>query len=754
MSHVAARPLALECDLVMKGGVTSGIIYPGAIAAIARDYRLRAIGGTSAGAIGAAAAAAMEFGRRSGRNADAPAMMASLASRLGAPSDGRPLLLRLFEPDASTARLFRLLMRISEARRRGAGAVLRLFLLVPAMVALLVAGATVGVLVWRLPEPRAAAGIALAIVSLLCTTVVLTALFAAAYWLPRVKAGLAATANNGFGFCSGMARYKTPVPRWRWPWQRRPTAVVAPSLSEWLHEQFQALAGLGKDEILCFGDLWAAAHRLTGRSRETAFAAAMEQDAADAARERVVQEGATASSLVPRLDGIARDIELALVASDINRAQSVQLPFMRREDRLYARISDLRALFPEAVVIWMIDHRRTSAEIDAELEALVPDAAARADFIRLPRPQDLPVLIAVRMSLSFPFLFRAVRLYVVRRNGQARGCQELAEIWLADGGITSNFPIHLFDAPIPGRPTFCLNLLYHDDELEPDDAPKPNVRSDDGDPAQEDPAAPAGDTGLPTIPAEGGSAEPDDLVYMLRTNSSRLSAYTRFTPGAAFGRLVRFGGRVLTTARQWGDNQLIDIPGYRDRIVHIRMLPDEGGFNFDMGKDRIDLLQARGARAGTVIATRFRPDITDDPLHPGERLVLGWANHRFVRFRSFLAGLEVAASRFSTTWIQDRNRAEYPSNDPQYIYPSIEQMTDGARSGDTALPRTGYPFRNAEQADLAHEMVKACMTLHTLAGNPAWRGIDFVNGRATSPRPKTVLKLRPPNETDVLAERP
>jgi len=748
MSPVTGGPLALECDLVMKGGVTSGIIYPSAIAAIARDYRLRAVGGTSAGAIGAAAAAAMEFGRRSGRNGDAPAMMASLASRLGAPSDGRPLLLRLFEPDASTAPLFRLLMRMSEARRRGTGTVLRLFLLVPAMIALLVAGAVVGVLVWRLPEPRAAAGIALAMLSLLCGAVVLTVLFAAAYWLPRIKGGLAATADNGFGFCSGMARYRTPALRWRWPWQRPPTAAEAPSLSEWLHEQFQALAGLDEDEPLCFGDLWAASHRVAGRPREAAFAIAMEQAAA-VARERPARESATAPNPAPRLDGIARDIELALVASDINRAQSVQLPFMRREDRLYARISDLRALFPETIVTWMVKHRRTSAEIDAELEALVPEAEARADFIRLPRPEDLPVLIAVRMSLSFPFLFRAVRLYVVRRNGQAPGCQELAEVWLADGGITSNFPIHLFDAPIPGRPTFCLNLLYHDDELEPD-APPSRARGD-GDHRT---AAPADDTGLPTVPAEGGSAAPDELVYMLRTNSGRLSAYTRFTPGAAFGRLVRFGGRVLTTARQWGDNQLIDIPGYRDRIVHIRMLPDEGGLNFDMGKDRIDLLQARGARGGTVIAKRFRPDTADDPLHPGERLVLGWANHRFVRFRSFLAGLEVAASRFSTNWTQDRLRAEYPSDDPRHVYPSIEQMTDGARSGDTALPRTGYPFRNAEQADLAHEMVKAYVALCTLAGDPAWRGIDFVNGRATSPRPKAVVKLRPPNDTDVLAEQP
>ena len=37
-----------ECDLIMKGGVTSGLVYPGAI--------------------GAVAAAAMEYGLRTGRN--------------------------------------------------------------------------------------------------------------------------------------------------------------------------------------------------------------------------------------------------------------------------------------------------------------------------------------------------------------------------------------------------------------------------------------------------------------------------------------------------------------------------------------------------------------------------------------------------------------------------------------------------------------------------------------------------------------
>jgi hypothetical protein len=53
------------CDLVLKGGVTSGVVYPLALATLAEEYRFSRIGGTSAGAIAAAAAAAAEYGRYS-----------------------------------------------------------------------------------------------------------------------------------------------------------------------------------------------------------------------------------------------------------------------------------------------------------------------------------------------------------------------------------------------------------------------------------------------------------------------------------------------------------------------------------------------------------------------------------------------------------------------------------------------------------------------------------------------------------------
>src|SRR5690349_7146483 len=55
------------CDLVMKGGITSGVIYPKLIHELSKHYRFKNIGGTSAGAIAAAGCAAAEYGRQHGQ---------------------------------------------------------------------------------------------------------------------------------------------------------------------------------------------------------------------------------------------------------------------------------------------------------------------------------------------------------------------------------------------------------------------------------------------------------------------------------------------------------------------------------------------------------------------------------------------------------------------------------------------------------------------------------------------------------------
>jgi predicted acylesterase/phospholipase RssA len=58
--HGAEARALPPCDLVMKGGITSGIVYPTLALTLARKYRFASIGGTSAGAIAAALCAAAE----------------------------------------------------------------------------------------------------------------------------------------------------------------------------------------------------------------------------------------------------------------------------------------------------------------------------------------------------------------------------------------------------------------------------------------------------------------------------------------------------------------------------------------------------------------------------------------------------------------------------------------------------------------------------------------------------------------------
>ena len=60
------RAPARDCDLVMKGGITSGVVYPPAVLKLQETFRFRSIGGTSAGAIAAAVTAAAELDREGG----------------------------------------------------------------------------------------------------------------------------------------------------------------------------------------------------------------------------------------------------------------------------------------------------------------------------------------------------------------------------------------------------------------------------------------------------------------------------------------------------------------------------------------------------------------------------------------------------------------------------------------------------------------------------------------------------------------
>ena len=70
----------------MKGGITSGIVYPGLICKLAERYEFQSIGGTSAGAIAAALTAAAEYARRNGRDVFREGPAHALVGRPTAPT--------------------------------------------------------------------------------------------------------------------------------------------------------------------------------------------------------------------------------------------------------------------------------------------------------------------------------------------------------------------------------------------------------------------------------------------------------------------------------------------------------------------------------------------------------------------------------------------------------------------------------------------------------------------------------------------
>ena len=107
---------------------------------------------------------------------------------------------------------------------------------------------------------------------------------------------------------------------------------------------------------------------------------------------------------------------------------------------------------------------------------------------------------------------------------------------------------------------------------------------------------------------------------------------------------------MFDTVRNWADTELMALPGYRDRIVHVKLASNEGGLNLNMPPEIITAVSVRGERAGELLAARFAPDPGKDPK-TGKDIELTWDNHRWVRYRSMMAALEVLARRLRAAWI-------------------------------------------------------------------------------------------------------
>jgi predicted acylesterase/phospholipase RssA len=520
MNELAAPvPADRFCDLVMKGGVTSGVVYPPAICELAQHYHFRSIGGTSAGAIAAAVTAAAEHQRRTSGNLHGFELLKDLPTRLGeSDADGRSQLLRLFQPDAPCRRLFSVLIASlnQDGTYRRIGALLRGCIKAYWIAALV--SVAIALLIMLLHSVLAG----------LLSVVVLAPV---AIGICIYRDLTVNVVKNNYGMCKGLTV----------------GGGEGSALTPWLHALIQEAAGrAANDAPLTFGDLWRA-------------------------------PGGPAGDNV-------RSIDLEMFTTNLAHGRPYIFPHLEPTARLFYRSNELRSYLPANVIDWFDAHA-----MRYEPSAHSPDSdppAKLAEIMHLrevPRAENFPILLAARMSLSFPLLFAAVPLWAID-YGWPRGQRTFRRCMFADGGISSNFPIHLFDGLLPLWPTFGIKL----------------------------------EAKLPGY---------DNMIYLPQScRAGFADTWTRFdTAAKSASRLGGFLSSIVTTMQNWNDNALARMPGVRDRTVRLRFHPDEGGFNLNMPTDIISSIAERGREAAVELIKRFVPDAAGAPP------TTGWDQQRWIR---------------------------------------------------------------------------------------------------------------------------
>src|SRR5207253_6380719 len=64
-------------------------------------------------------------------------------------------------------------------------------------------------------------------------------------------------------------------------------------------------------------------------------------------------------------------------------------------------------------------------------------------------------------------------------------------------------------------------------------------------------------------------------------------------------------GAMIDTAMSYRDVLQSHMPGFRERIVEIRLTSEEGRLNLDMNADRIESISRKGENAGRLLRTQF-----------------------------------------------------------------------------------------------------------------------------------------------------
>jgi len=632
------------CDIVMKGGITSGVVYPQAITTLAKRYDFKNIGGTSAGAIAAAAAAAAQY-RRSVLNCEEGfCQLGRLPELLAAKttSGNHTRLFTLFQPNAGTRRIF----QVATSALGGGGFASPLIELGKQYIGWTVMGALMGLSLGIWSALNLASGL-IAVAWILVSLILFVVGGALGAVIGFVRDFIREVPKNGYGLCSGLSD----------PNLKRNCTCLTP-ITEWLTGYLNETAGrFANDDPLTFGQLW--------------------------------QSGAGAESNADRL------INLEMMTTNLTHRRPFRLPFRDDDDLtenylFYFRQDEFEKLFPKHIVDWMVNHPRDLKSIGnhRERDEALRAKLAKDGYLPLPAPADLPVVVATRMSLSFPVLLSAVPLHSIDRstfydNKQPERC------WFSDGGMCSNFPIHFFDGVLPRRPTFSIDLTEKSD-----------------------------------------CTLKEMLVpEMDNTNISLIENWYRFDTEvptsanqvprekSAANQVFGFADSIIRTMQNWTDTTQGRLPGFRDRIVRVPLTPSEGGLNLDMPRERIIALTDRGVAAAKLLIQHF--DV------PAGHEKMTWDNHRWIRLRSFLASLETSLRQLALA-------CDHPENGDVSYKAWLDRLL---------IDKTGK-YRDLSYAPTKEQILAAIETLKQLhAVSQLWENAGTAAKK--SPRPRPVLRPRP-----------
>ncbi len=662
------------CDVVMKGGVTSGIVYPRALCHLATRFNLRNIGGTSVGAIAAAIAAAAEYQRRKTQSAAGYLALAKVPEFL---SRGDSLI-RLFAADAGAAALVRIGLKFISS----APLVLRLALVVGAAAKEYWWQALVPILAlgycFLLPDLFAAkpgsllqlstwwALIAHAFVPLLLLALLSTlALFAIA--LRRCWSVLT---KNDYGFChayDGAAADTFKASLDRLTASGKSIVDLAPAdtppLFNWLEAYIAHAAGRTPEAApLTIGDL-----------RDVPLPSWFPGDD----RPSIDFQTITTCLTLGRPFGLPFDSERC--------GHRQGLP-NRRPDRptLYFLESDLCKYFSEVTLA----HLKMKGGEALGVRPVDAQGRPLGTVYRFPTGEDLPLVVAVRMSMSFPILFCALRLWAESPDGRC-----LQPMWFSDGGLSSNFPVHLFDGPLPRWPTFALDLL-------------------DGGTAQR---VVHGKVVVP-VPAGDAFLESDDSSVPLE------SSYPLSGPNGR-GSILEFASALIDAMRNWQDMTLGALPGNASRTIGIRLPADEGGLNLTMTQDQVLDLIARGDLAGESLVNRF---VAGDEHYDTP----SWRTQRWLRY--------LATMQATTRWLESfRNCYKSRHWLKQDTYKHLSEQSYLCNKGAPAMhePVKRWPDRDS---------ATAAATVSTQLESLTFSAESADAFAITAPIPEAGVRLRAP----------